>query len=215
MSLLIYKIESESVLIITDTLATDAAGEPALFTSKCFLFPHMGVAMVVTGSHDIAVRWASHLDSRLVARDIDMLDLHAPSALREVWEETWSDLASGGAAEGFTATAYHFGRGTAGHFKGFKYNSVKDFESEPLPMDGTGVKPAPDAFDWDADYTLIDLAEAARAQAEADFIAGYGPPARVGGHLVATILRDGIMTAQIMHTFEDIEDQWLAINERL
>jgi hypothetical protein len=209
MSLLIFLQDETSATVITDTLATDEDGQPVFFYDKCVAFPAMNLLVATTGYANLLTRWTSELREHVRARDITMLDLHAPEALRRVWADLRKEF---GPVDG-TATIYHFGIDEqTGECRRITYRSADDFESEPAAEAGFGVKPPPVSgiLPTEVDLeSLIALAEGVRAEQDA---LPHGERLYIGGDLVmAQISASGINFTTI-HRFEDQYDAWQAMH---
>lgn len=202
MSLLMFVQEDDRVAVVTDTLATTQDGEPHMFVSKCWPIPHMGVLVAATGSGPLLDQWVEYLRTRMIARDVVNLDLHAPEGLREVWAEIEAEH---GEACG-TGTIYHFGVDPeTGQMLRFTYRSGSDFESERADEPGFGCRPPLESADI-ADFAdLVQIAEAIRSEQESL------PPDEavwIGGDLVLTTLGPDGFTIRRMHRFPDWDSAW-------
>src|SRR5215813_11334493 len=139
MSLLMFALAPTRVMVVTDTLAIAADGSPLLFASKCIPVPHLNLVVAGTGVAALESRWVALLQDRMLSRDVDMVDRHAPAALAGLWNGLRREHGS----SGHTATVYHFGRSEAsGAYVGYAYRSAAGFASERLAY-GFGVRPAP------------------------------------------------------------------------
>jgi hypothetical protein len=106
MSLLLFQLDPESVIVATDTLATRVDGRPYLLVSKCAVLPHLGSVIAFTGTAAIGQRWAAAaVQTNLLCRDFDMLDQHTPENLRRIASEVDEEY---GPISG-SSTIYHFG----------------------------------------------------------------------------------------------------------
>lgn len=210
MSLLIFAQDDEGVSVITDTLATDEHGKPVFFYDKCVAFPAMNLIVVTTGYANLLTRWVSDLREHVRARDITMLDLHAPTALRRVWAELQEEH---GPVEG-TATIYHFGIDErTGRCRRITYRSAHDFESEAATEGGLGVKPPPIRAALPDEPTFDDLIDLARAiRAEQDTLP-QGERVYIGGDLVHTHLDKTGIRSSVIYRFEDQYDAWQAMHD--
>lgn len=138
MSSLIFSIDRDEALVVTDTLATTPDGVPCLFTSKAIYLPHLRLIIAGTGIGRFSDEWLVSVNTRMFVTGIEHLDYRAPAALRKIWE-TFSSEQSG--LEGKTTTIYHFGVSEeSGEMTGFAYRSANDFRSERL-SGGTARKP--------------------------------------------------------------------------
>ena len=204
-----YLHEENGFMVMTDTLATTPQGEPLAFTDKCWAFPSMNLIVATTGIKDLGARWVDTLYNRILARDIAMLNLHAPEAMRAIWGDLHAEFGDMGEA---TSTVYHFGiEEETGQSVRYIYRSAEDFETERHDEPGFGIKPdppdgatVPDGLDeW------IDLAQRVRANEDAR-------PASeriyIGGELILTVLTNDATSIVTTHRFADYDDQWEAMN---
>ena len=106
MSLLMFNHDVESVVIVTDTLATTPGGEPLMFQSKAWALPHINMAMAVTGIANLGAAWNEFLRSSAIVQDIRMVNNFAPEQLRLIWHGM---LAEASPEVSMHATVYHFG----------------------------------------------------------------------------------------------------------
>lgn len=203
MSLLMFAHAPEEFLVVTDTLATTESGEPAFFVDKCWPLVSMNMLVAATGSWNLATRWVDRLRTSVLARDITMLDQHAPTALRELWRELHAEFKglSG------TATIYHFGiEEETGSAVRIVYRSENDFVSERHSEGGFGVKPPPkEMLPPDSLEGWVDMACDIRAEQDA-------LPAHerlyIGGDLVANSLTTAGFSSNRIHRFADYDAQW-------
>src|SRR5690242_4843055 len=120
MSLLMFSLHPEIVMVLTDTLATTTEGEPYLLVSKVFFAPHLGTVIASTGLAHIGQEWATAVQSSMLSLDVEMLDHHTPRALRGVAAKL---EAQHGPLPG-TTTVYHFGLSRErNEYVGFAYRS--------------------------------------------------------------------------------------------
>ncbi len=138
MSALIFVLKPDQVLIAMDTLAVAPDTKaPLQFVSKVFPVPHLGGVICGTGAFPVVLDWFNFVLTRVVGRDILILDEFAPTILQEIGERH-------GLSERVTATIYHFGYlEKEGRFAGFAYRSERRFESQRLEY-GLGMKPPHD-----------------------------------------------------------------------
>jgi hypothetical protein len=201
-----FTVDPGGVWIVTDTLATDLEGEPYLLVSKCLAVPHLELAVTFTGVANVGQEWMQCVQSRTLATDIDMVDLHAPDALRAVCEEL-------DCPDDETSTIYHLGFSpNANAYVGYVYRSTNDFQSEemipsfrikPDPPDGVGTESP------SAEEEIIALAEAIRANEDTK---PRGERIYVGGELVITTLASNVIASRKIHRFADFDEQWLTMN---
>jgi hypothetical protein len=210
MTLLMYELAPDRVMVLMDTLATNTDGTPNKYVTKVQQLPHMQMVIACTGIDGFGERWAHRLSSRVLAVDIEMLDQYAPTVIAEVWSEMRAENDFGA----LTSTIYHFGQSReSGEYVGFAYRSAKDFVSERLPY-GFGVKPAPageprlpEEFGSWVDMAITIRQEQDRLPLD-DRI-------HVGGALVMTLLQQGGQGNQIVYEFEDHAEMWNDMVSRL
>lgn len=124
-----YCVSPARVTIFTDTLSATPDGHARHLTTKCWTFPHIGVAVAFTGVAQVGYRWIATITENLLCRDVDMLNLHAPDALRRVVGDVTEQY---GEIYG-TTTVYHFGQSEATkEYVGYAYRSTADFASAQL-----------------------------------------------------------------------------------
>lgn len=169
----------------------------------------MNMVVATTGYANLLTRWTSALRENVRARDITMLDLHAPEVLRDIWAELQEDH---GPLKG-TATIYHFGIDEqTGICRRITYRSKDNFESEIATEGGFGVKPVPVAVPTPTGLNLDDLvrfAEDIRVEQDA---MSHRERIYIGGDLVLTFLSADGITARVIHRFSDQFDAWQAMN---
>jgi hypothetical protein len=203
-----YQLDSEAAWIVTDTLSTDLDGSPNLLVSKCAVIPHLEMVIGFTGLANIGWEWTKWVQSRVLARDIDMLDTHAQDALRFMCEELEIP-------DGMSSTVYHLGYSPSSNgYVGYAYRSTNDFESEAIQSPCFGIKPHPPEGSASPATMeeIIELAEAVRANED-----GKAADERlyVGGELVLTQLSQRTIVSAKIHSFEDFEAAWLTMNANL
>lgn len=210
MSLLMFRLDVPQIAIVTDTLATTPAGNPHLFVSKVSIVPHLDMVVAFTGLAVIGERWAEKLRTAILARDMDMVNLHAPSALREIEQAAIIEFG----ALPSTTTIYHLGYSTAlDGYSGYAYRSENRFVSERMDP-GFRIKPqplslpeAPSTFE-----EMIALGIQVRAEQDADDSANR---VFIGGEFVLTLMEKRSILTQKIHRFNDFDNQWLEMNAAL
>lgn len=201
--------DHEQVLVFTDTLATTMEGDPFMFQSKCWSIPQMKMVMAGTGLALVIDAWYQMLRVGVLARDIKMLDLHAPTALRGIWKRLHEDHPD---AVG-TATVYHFGlpEGQSDHVR-FTYRSERNFESELSSEPGFGVKPVP-SFVYELPNSIggfIDLASKIRSEQDVEPKVSR---IHIGGELVLTSLQGAMSRSSVIYRFDDYDEMWQTMND--
>jgi hypothetical protein len=85
MSLLIYALENNQIVVVTDTLVTRPSGDPFLLVSKCSAIPHLEMLVAYTGIAQLGQRWSHRLQTAMLARSIDQLDHLVTPGLQALW----------------------------------------------------------------------------------------------------------------------------------
>lgn len=138
MSSLIFSIDPEQVVVVTDTLATAPDGTPYLFTSKAHYLPHLKSIIAGTGSGRFSGEWAMHVNNEMCLRGIENLNYHASKSLENLWDEHKNKFS---VSSNITTTVYLFGISEeTNQMTGYAYRSTNKFKSEQLPF-GIGIKP--------------------------------------------------------------------------
>lgn len=210
MSLLLFQLDPESVIVVTDTLATRVDGRPHLLVSKCTVLPHLGSVIAFTGTAAIGQRWATAVQANLLCCDFDMLDQHTPENLRRIAADVEEEH---GPISG-SSTIYHFGySGIDTKYVGYAYRSEKNFDSERLGY-GFGMKPPPTVpTDNLATFDeIIELADQIRDEQNA---LSASERIYIGGDLVSTVLVEGSIRVSTIHRFADFNTQWQEMNDYL
>lgn len=212
MTLLMFNLAPEEVVVLTDSLATTASGEPFLFVSKCYVIPHLDMVMAHSGVAALGQRWAVQLQTAMLARDIDELDQHSPAALRMVQSELGADAALG------SSTIFHLGYSpSAKSFVGYAYRSGQDYASAPMGSSCFRVRPALRSGDTPVPSDLAGMVELAKAIRLEDDVAP--DRAYIGGHLLITTLTVAAGATFISsfkaHRFDDYGRDWRAMNRNV
>jgi hypothetical protein len=180
-----------------------------MFTTKAFIVPHLRLLMAGTGAGGFLGKWFIQVNDRMIVRDVDHLDYHAPRVLAELWQSykeefSWPDNA--------TTTVYHFGFSEEDDLiHSYVYRSENDFQSERLPQTGIGVKPectVPASYELPADIKKMMIEQraiqASRPKDEKVYIGGK--------ILIHQLSRLGFETFAL-DEFEDYESTQRAIYE--
>jgi hypothetical protein len=206
MSLLLFQLDPESVIVATDTLATRVDSRPFLLVSKCTVLPHLGSVIAFTGTAAIGQRWAAMVQTNLLCRDFDMLDQHTPENLRRIAAEVEEEH---GPISG-SSTVYHFGYSDIDtKYVGYAYRSEKNFDSERLDY-GFGMKPPPAAIPADNPATFEEIVELADQIRNEQNALPLSERLHIGGDLVSTVLVEGAIHVTKVHRFADFDTQWQA-----
>lgn len=211
-----FMIDDDAALIVTDTLATTLDGEPHLLVSKCTALPHLHMVIAGTGVSQLIDRWRAVVASQMLARDIDMVDAHAPGALAGLWAELIEDFGSDPTGREPTATVYHFGlRESTGAITGYAYRSTNGFVSDPIPTPAFAVKPVPDWALGEAPDDIEGMVELAGQIRDQETAKTVGDRIHIGGELVLTVVHPTGISSQKLHRYGDFEQIWLKMNESL
>lgn len=209
MSLLIYALESNQIVVVTDTLATTPSGDPFFLTSKCIVMPHLEMVVVYLGIAPLGQQWSHRLQTKILARSIDQLDYFVTPALQALWvelQEEFGDLSS-------SATVYHFGYSESRKgYVGFAYRSDNDFTSEQLQQGSFCVKPAPSRAVEVPSNTdeLVQIGRQVRSEQDER---SSDRRISIGGELWMTVLANRSIVISRILRFEDFEVLWLAMND--
>ena len=214
MSLLIFQHYPTHVAIFTDTLATTFNGESLMFCNKSFYYPDLHMAMAVTGILQFGDKWNSKINVGMVAQDIDMLDVHTPEQLRQIWQDLSREI---NGAMPKTSTIYHFGwSNQLNQFVRYVYRSEKDFQSECYSDVGIGVKPQPKETQGfvppETVDAVIELAERLRNEQRQE---PSSSRIYIGGEIVLTLMQEQATVITKVHRFEDYDSDWESMNRRL
>ena len=209
MSSLIFYTEQEQAVIATDTLAVSPGGRPFTFTTKAFHVPHLRMLIAGTGCGGFLDRWLCYLNSRMIVPGIDALAVHAPAALKRLWDSYCTEYKI---PEGRTTTVYHFGFSEASDtIKSYAFRSENGFVSEERPY-GIGVKPectVPENYNLpDAFRPMMDEQRSIQRQRPAE------DRIYIGGEIIVHhLVKAGCSTCS-MGPFEDFVDDMKAIYSR-
>ncbi len=197
MSSLIFYIDEDQALVVTDTLSVTTGGQPTNFTSKALYLPHLRLVVAGTGHGGFHDRWTHQINFLAVVRDLEDLDATAPAKLRELWEEANATLKE----MGRTTTIYHFGVTEAGQVAAYAYRSENDFRSERLEP-GTGIKPVASVPDGNLLEGIETIMEEQRRRQEAKPAAER---VHIGGEAIAIYLTPAECRHWTLFRFQDFE----------
>ena len=135
MSVLVYLLHDDLVVLVADTLASESGLGPLKFVNKVFSLPYLNTLIAGTGIMDLAIDWYSFIQKSIVAKDIVNLDKITQNKLSDLYKSYKTDELS-------TATIYQFGfcKEINRHI-GFAYRSTNGFVSEKL-IPSIGIKPS-------------------------------------------------------------------------
>lgn len=203
--------ETDSVLIITDTLATTPDGEPMMFQSKAWALPHLNMVVAVTGTADVGERWTARISGGAVARDIDDVAGFAQAELQAISDELITEHGNIG-----TTTIYHFGFPTgADKVVRHTFRSTSRYKPELTLEPGFGVKPPPETFELHAPDDIDGLVNLATRIREENNSGLTSKTIWIGGELYGMLVRNWQSQTFRMHRFDDYEDLWKAMTLRL
>jgi hypothetical protein len=210
MSLLMFALAPNEVVVLTDTLATTPAGGPYLFVSKCSVVPHLEMLVAFTRVAQVGQLWSHKLQTEMLARDIDLLDQHVPNALRAMAAQVDREFGNASTA----STVYHLGYSESqACYTGYVYRSENDFASEVMDP-GFRIKPVPEGS-FEAPSSLDEMvALGIRVREEQD----ASPPADrvyIGGELIITAMLDRNVQIRKLYRFEDFDSHWRTMNINL
>lgn len=209
MSSLIFHTEENQVIIATDTLATTVSGEPALFTTKSFILPHLQMIIAGTGVAGFLGKWFIRLNSKMLTKGIDNLDYHTPNVLAEIWN---NHKVESNIPDDITATIYHFGFSEeSGVIHIYVYRSINNFQSEQITQYGIGVKPActiPDNYELPKDFkTMMDEQRSIQSSLPKD------ERIYIGGKIQIHHLQKQGFSVYTLDKFEDYDEIESAMNK--
>lgn len=208
MTLLMFHQSESFAILTTDTLVTDSANgnAPAMYRSKVWSFPHLNLAMAVTGIADLGDVWNNVLRRAGGVRDIEGVNASAPEDLTRIF----ADLQEFYSEDIGTATVYLFGfPHNSNQMVRYIYRSPKGFESERHVDPGCfAAKPPPQKFDLYIPANrdeVIEMAE--RLREENGDGTGAGTVA-IGGELFQTLVENGRIHTDRIYRFPDYEETW-------
>ena len=209
-----FSHESEGIVVMTDTYATTPEGDPRTFTSKVYAVPHLNLIIGGTGVGQLAERWFACIQSDMLVRDIETLDLHAPDALQRIWAGFHDEFDGFARAveDGATSTIYHFGFTEEGQPIRYAYRSVRNFESEEFTEPGFGVKPGPE-WDFEVPESLEEMVAVAGRLRQQEDAKPKAERVHLGGDLIATFVGNGSIQSERVFRWPDFDELWLAMNQ--
>lgn len=233
MSLLIYQLAADQVVVLNDTLSATDDGVPYGFGPKTEVLPHSDVVLTMLGSHRLHRRWAHRVIDGTLHDSIDDLVPVMAELLASATTEDERDVES---------VAYAFGWSPAEErMVGFAFPSA-GFAPERLPdglsihppiLDGDGSAIEDDAgrggwrrfactetgepiLDEDGAPVetreppahlsdLMSLAVARQELVDQDFAEGR-TTVRIGGHLLMTVLERGVIVCRRLCELADYRE---------
>jgi hypothetical protein len=133
MSILIYILHDDFVVLATDSLASEKGLGPLKFANKIFPLPYLNSVVSGTGMMDLTINWYTFIQKSVVIQDIVILDKIAQEKLPVLFDSY---------ANSDFSTVYQFGYSEEEkkHI-GFAYRSTNGFKSERL-IQSIGIKPS-------------------------------------------------------------------------
>lgn len=136
MTALIYYLESDNIVLATDSLVTDPDLKPLKYCTKIYPLLHLNGVMCVTGSLQLSQAWFSYVQELIIAKDMIYLNDIAPKVLPGMLE-TINNVCG----QTTSSTIYHFGYDEElNKLRGFAFRSDNKFVSEEL-IASIGFKP--------------------------------------------------------------------------
>lgn len=206
MTLLIFDQWETGVDIYTDTIVTDADHNPVGHATKVWTFPHLRLAMTVTGTKGIGETLGQQIRLTPHLRDIDDVDTLTPDALRTTHQQLTTEYGDIG-----TATVYLFGfPDQSDELTCCIYRSTRDYQSErSTPTERVGIKPPP-AETVDPNLDIIGIANQILDENVRGIVNETIP---IGGQLIRTRLQPDGFTIGRVHTFPEDATDWHALRE--
>lgn len=207
MSSLIFCTDAEQAFVATDTLAVSYNGEPAFFTTKAFIVPHLSMIIAGTGVTGLLGKWFVQVNDRMVVQGINNLDFHTPNGLSNLWSSHKQEFSI---PDHLTSTIYHFGFSEDDELiQSYAYRSANDFSSESIKY-GLGVKPE---CNIPENYTLpLDIPAMMRDQIKHQSLQLPGDKLYIGGEIqVIHLTKDGF-NAYSLCKFDEYDADKDAIN---
>lgn len=202
MSLLMYSVWEDQAEIMTDTLVTQADGvTPAAYDLKAWPLPQSNMVMAVTGTANIGAEWFRLIESSNA--DVEALNEIAPEALRAIQ----ATLGPTG-----ISTVYHFGFPTgSADMVAYEYTSRAGNNYEPwrIPPGSFAVKPGPGRFKTELPESpeeKITLARRLREEHDQRLAEGESSAVRIGGDLVAMLVKNHDIQMAQVYRFPDHEE---------
>ncbi len=206
MTLFITRQTPTSAIIVTDTLVVNVDDKtPFKYTSKVRAFPHLNLVTSGSGLLRMQEHWAQVIDEGYGGcADIEQLNTIAPDELRRAWSRM---LEQYGPQPGQRICNIGFPNGSD-RIVMYMYESDNDFEPTRYDQDDIAYfQPSPRTFEQWLPDTAEDVIRLAYQLREDH------PDLPIGGHLVATIIRNGQITTEVWHRFPEYEEQRLKILE--
>lgn len=208
-ALIVLKLPQQA-LIVTDTLSCGMRDQPAAFTSKALILPHLHMVIAAQGVAGIAEKWFDTLRSSQYQKFADVQRV-TPSHLREIWA---GFVAKHGLGVEHTVDVFQAGLDVddvgADPIRIIHYPSAVDFRGIELST------PAfyPEIIGGPPKAATRDEALIAFAMALQRDYAAAGKPYAVGGRLHLVAVSPRFIATNCLHTFDGIEDVGALIAQR-
>lgn len=202
MTAIIFNTEEKSVLIAMDTLATNNLGNPAYFTSKAFIIPHLRMIVCGTGLTDFIREWFMEININMRIKGIDHLHLHTPKILTHLWSTFITNHPI--TIYNTTTSIYHFGFSENNNLMtSFYYNSADNFKGEKLDY---GLKIKPNTLLTDIQInSLDDYFNLMKSQIEAQEDLPPDEKIYIGGEMQMYILNEKGYYVSTFNKFSDYQ----------
>jgi hypothetical protein len=146
---------------------------------------------------EFIAKWAHKVQTSMLAKSISHLDEYTPEQLRMLYREM-------GLPQNITSSVVHIGYDyDMGKFRGFAYQSLKDFNSEELKH-GFYTRPTIPNFQ-PTENLLDDFKRIIAIQREEDLSQPLEDRIGIGGEIHVLVLEPGKFTILQSHKFEDYE----------
>lgn len=221
MTALVWSLQANEVVILSDTLMTTGDGEPAAFVQKIHPLPHLGVVFSGRGDGELITLLAPYISYRMLARGYDTLVELVPDMLRQKSASLWAEIE--GELPGTTSIFMWGWSESAGRICGTAFRSGSGFAPEPM-QDGTVTAPGIDnpalmnAMHGDNPFAaMIDIMREQYREARASPMESR---CQIGGDImvqVMTATAEGACAfqSQSVHRFDTYEAEYEQALDRL
>ncbi len=208
MTALNYLLTENCVIISMDTLTSRDYKTPLKYSSKIYPLPHLNSVLCGTGSHSLIINWFSHIQGRILAKDIH--------GINEIAE---SELPILNGEDKFDSDIYHFGYDiVTKKFVGYVFRESNKFKVEKLPYT-MGIRPskkeivqniAENKYKSDPVLNFIELMKDQKKAEKLD-----GNISSIGGEIHILVLREDEQTMWVSHRFDDYDSMYLKMLNKL
>lgn len=204
MTALNWIINNDYIVVSTDTLATLQNKQPYMYVNKIFPVPHLRLVICGTGSHKLLTDWYIEVQTKILSRDFDFVNLHAQRTLAKLNESLPKNSKS---------TIYHF---TYDEKKqgcvGFIFRSEKNFECEEIPNGLATRPPLSSEFvletnskaETDQDYFI----EIMKEQKRLDDISTNSEKVGIGGEIQFLFFSPNRLIHETIYRFESYDSDF-------